>query len=244
MKVSAGWFVSTPCDVEFIGDMVKCNKFYVQAGFYERKDLSWVLALSQYSDKISSIHLPKGLTASDYAEGGVVDELMEAFNTNLFVVHPWADDLQHIVWTVNEREKFCLCLEGFSLSKGKGGVINLVENFGKDMRNSSHVGLCLDFSHIEPEVMNWQLAKALLPYTKMFHVSTVVDGKPHRPMHSTLSAILVKPLLHQFLQIPETPVMEVVLEYDKEYQKQLVMDVGRMNEWFEEKRRKFKDVQR
>jgi hypothetical protein len=242
MKVSAGWFVSTPCDVEFVGDLVNKYKYNVQVSFYERKDLTWVLALSQYSNRISAIHLPKELVLADYMEGGVVDELIEAFGVNLFVVHPWADDIQDIVGKVLEREKFCLCLEVFSLGRRKGGLIPLIESFGKDMY-SDYLGLCLDFSHIEPEVMGWQLVKAVLPYTKMFHVSTVVDDKPHRPLYSTLAATLVKPILNSFLMVPKTPVKEVVLEYDKEYKSDLLTDMGRMNELFERKRRKFKDVQ-
>jgi hypothetical protein len=240
MKVSAGWFVSTPCDVEFIKHLHGLER-NIQVSFYERQDLSWTLALSQYSDRVTSVHLPKGLSVSDYREGGVVDSLMDAFSTDLFVVHPWAEDLEIIVDVVLEREKFCLCLEGFSLGKGKGGVINLIERFGKVMRTYPHIGLCVDFSHIETEVMSWQLVKALLPYTKMLHVSTVVDGKPHRPMYSTLSTVLVRPLLNQFLQTPITSVKEVVVEYDKEFQKDLLKDTARLSEWVEEKRRKFKN---
>lgn len=233
---SIGWFISTSCDAQFVIDVIKGYTKKVHASFYEKKDLMYALALSEVSEGISSVHLPNGLALSDYAENGVVDNLRETLGVDLFVVHPWAEDLDYIVDCVMRREKYCLCLETFSFGKGKGSLLHLIEKYGRYMKDSPFLGLCFDFSHIAPEFMTWTLICPVLKYAKIFHVSEVKESKEGKEKWERHCPFEVRgpfhavSLLGQICTYPGPDVREVVLEYDKKHERRLVKDSFKLEE--------------
>lgn len=242
---SVGWFVSTPCDVEFVQGCVEKYTKFVHVSFYERQDLSYVLAVSPFAEMVHSVHLPKELQLVDYKEGGAVDTVADALGVVHFVVHPWAADLDSIVEEVMRRGEYCLCLEAFSFSKGRGSVMALIERYGTMMR-TSNLGMCFDFSHIEPELLTWSVVRGLMPYTKIFHVSAVSpNGEKHTPCLRGPSYHKTIKLLGQICLYP-ADVREIVLEYDKVYERELIKDSFRLDEFLQqiERRKKRKEKPR
>jgi len=239
---SISWFVQSKEDVEVIKEFAEWYKVSIQLAFYERKDLEFVKYCTDYSNRISSIHLPKGLTKRDYQEGGIVAELALKFDVDLFVVHPWADDLDKIVDSIVEQERFTLCLETFRINrKGGRNPIDLLAHYGRQFL-TPYVGLCVDFSHLDTEVCNYPFIKGLIPYTKMIHLSDRVKKAQHLPLYRQNSDYNAAGLIGQILILPNLPVREIVLEYMKEYKPPLTKHIFSLTELIQRKRRRFGDA--
>ena len=243
VKGSISWFISSKEDVEFVKEYIKSYKFNVELAFYELKDLDFVGDLLDVDTKyISSIHLPKGLTYDDYFNNmGVVRELRKTFDVDLFVVHPWSDDLDRICNRLIEgEESYCLCLEGFrSKKEGRGNVFRLLADFGKYIQ-TGWVGLCLDFSHLDAEMCNWNVVKNLLPYTKMIHASCKIGKQQHAPIFPIRGEwINAVSLIGSILSVEDLKVQEIVLEYMKPYKESLVKHSFWLHSYIQEKRRRW-----
>jgi hypothetical protein len=243
IKSSISWFISSKEDVEFVKDYIKSYKFNVQLAFYERNDLDFVDDLVDIDPKyVSSIHLPKGLTYEDYAhEGGVVKNLRDAFNVDLFVVHPWLEDLDRVCnRLVAGEEGYSLCLEVFRSKKtGQGNVFRLLADFGKYFQ-TDWVGLCLDLSHLEKELCHWTVFKNFLPYTKMIHASCKIGKQQHTPVFPIRGEwINAVSLISSTLSIKNLEVREIVLEYMKQYKVNLVKHGFWLQGYVQEKRRRW-----
>lgn len=243
IKGSISWFISSKEDVEFVKEYIECYKYNVELAFYELKDLEYVGDLLDIDPKyISSIHLPKGLVYSDYAfDGGVVKDLKRAFNVDLFVVHPWLEDLDRVCKRLAEGESgYCLCLEAFRSKKtGKGNLFTLLANFGQYCQ-TDWVGLCLDFSHLDAELCNWKIVKNFLPYTKMIHASCRIGKQQHSPVFPIRGEwINAVSLLGSILSIKDLKVREIVLEYMKQYKESLVKHSFWLQSYVQEKRRRW-----
>jgi len=243
MKVisSISWFVASVKDVEFIREFIEAYHFNVQVGFYEKKDLALVERFIDFpTEYISSVHLPKGLNLGDYKHSnGIVSTLRSTFGVDLFVVHPWADDLDKIVDFVNEAEQFCLCLEIFpSRKRRQGSPFQLLADYGRILKED-YVGLCADFSHIDDELTGYTFLKGLLPYTKMIHASSRIGRVGHVPLFKKNSVINGVNLLGQLLDVKDLKVREIVLEYNKEYHKDLTKHIFWLVEWVNRKRKRW-----
>lgn len=242
IKGSISWFVQEKSDVEFVRNFIEGYKFNVELAFYELKDLDLVDGLLDIpSEYISSIHLPNGLTHKDYTdEAGIVKNLANMFEVDLFVVHPWAPDLMAIADAVVEEERYCLCLEAFRSKKtGQGNPFRLLADFGKHFQ-TDWMGLCIDFSHLPDELSKYGVIKHLLPYTKMVHASGRVAGKQeHVPIFLHGAEMNAASVIGQMLAIKELRVREVVLEYMKQYKEYLVRNIFWLNGSIRDKRRKW-----
>lgn len=243
VKGSISWFISSKEDVEFVKEYIKCYKFNVELAFYELKDLYFVGDLMDIDTKyVSSIHLPKGLLYSDYVnEGGVVKELAKNFNVDLFVVHPWSDDLDRVCRRLIEGEEgYCLCLEVFRSKKsGKGNAFRLLADFGQYLQ-TDWVGLCIDFSHLDLELCNWIVIRGFLPYTKMIHASCRVEKQQHAPVFPIRGEwINAVSLISSILSVKDLKVREIVLEYMKQYKESLVKHSFWLQSYIREKRRRW-----
>lgn len=244
VKGSISWFISSKEDVEFVKEYIESYKFNVELAFYEPKDLEYVGDLMDIpTEYISSIHLPKGLVYSDYFhDGGVVRDLKKRFDVDLFVVHPWSDDLDRICNRLVEGEEgYCLCLEAFGAKKqqAKGNPFYLLTNFGKYFQ-SDWVGMCLDFSHLDAEMCNWKIVKNFLPYTKMIHASCRIEKQQHTPVFPIRGEwINAVSLIGSILSVKDLKVREIVLEYMKQYKESLVKHSFWLQSYIQEKRRRW-----
>jgi len=243
VRGSISWFISSKEDVEFVKEYIKSFKFNVELAFYELKDLDFVNDLLDIpTEYISSIHLPKGLVYSDYAfEDGIVKSLKRTFDVDLFVVHPWLDDLDRVCNRLREGEAgYCLCLEVFPSKKlGQGNAFRLLADFGKFCQ-TDWVGLCLDFSHLDTEMCNWTIIKNFLPYTKMIHASCRIEKQQHTPVFPIRGEwINAVSLIGSILSIKDLKVREIVLEYMKQYKKSLVKHSFWLQSYIQEKRRRW-----
>lgn len=242
IRGSISWFIADKEDVDFVVEFTKGYKFNVELGFYELKDLDLLNDLLDVpSEYISSIHLPKGLTHRDYIDDkGIVKNLAETFDVDMFVVHPWATDLFAIAASVVEMEEYCLCLETFRSKKtGQGNPFRLLADFGKHFQ-TDWMGLCLDFSHLAPELCHFNVLKYWLPYTKVIHASGCADGKQqHVPIFLHGSEINAVSVIGQTLAVKNLKVREIVLEYMKQYKEYLVRNIFWLNSSIQEKRRKW-----
>lgn len=243
IKGSISWFISSKEDVEFVKEYIKSYKFNVELAFYELKDLDFVDDLLDIDETyISSIHLPKGLVYSDYInEGGIVKNLASRFDVDLFVVHPWLEDLERVAKRLIDEERYCLCLEAFRARKQqvKGNPFYLLANFGKYFQ-SDWVGLCLDFSHLDAELCNWKIVKNFLPYAKMIHASCRIGKQQHTPVFPIRGEwINAVSLIGQILSIKDLKIREIVLEYMKQYKENLVKHSFWLQSYVQEKRRRW-----
>lgn len=239
IKASISWFVESQTDVDFIKSLIEEFKVNVQLAFYSRKSVEWANSFLGCSDeRITSIHLPKGMELVDYKEGGVVETLRHAFNVDLFVVHPWAHDLDAIVKYVAEKGEFCLCLENFASKSSKGSPFRLLANYGKLLK-TENLGLCIDLSHLNPSLCNHDFIRGVLPYTKMIHASNQLGKAKHLPIFRSNSDINALNLIGQLLSVKELKVREIVIEYMKEYQKDTVKHVMHVSRWIAEKRKRW-----
>lgn len=240
---SVGWFIESEEDIEVVNAFVDGYVQFVHASFYERQSLyDWFEFLFPFSHKINSIHLPNELTLSDYKTGGIVPVLQGKLGVNMFSVHPWADDLDAIVNEVLENQTYTLCLETFPCKRSKdGNLFTLLARFGRYMLMSDRIGLTLDLSHMDDEIANYTVIKSILPYTRIIHMSCRIKKKGHLPIFTQHSDVNARNLVGQVLNINPLPVREVVLEYNKEYKKDLIKHIFWLKDVIQAKRRKFKD---
>lgn len=240
ITASASWFIKEEEDVEVVKGFAHLN-MNIQLAFYEREKAEkfmWHPGLIEAKDNITSIHLPKHLTVSDYKSDGIVSELKNLYGTNLFVVHPWADDLPNIVDTVREQE-MVLCLETFK--KGGASPFSLLAQFGDELQ-TEHLGLCVDFSHLETDLVTVGFIKGLLPYTKMWHVSNRLGKQQHLPIFVQDADTHAHRVVARVLDVPNFPVQEIVLEYMPQYQRQLTKQYFWLHSYVIQKRKKIRSV--
>lgn len=234
---SISWFVSNQEDVDIVKEFAIGAKMNIQLAFYERRDAEkWMYKLVECSPFVTSIHLPKGLELNDYNANGLVNELSIIYGTRRFVVHPWSKDLFEIAEFVRDAN-WTLSLECFS-RKGAGSPFSLLVQYG-DQFTEEHLGLCVDFSHLDSDLATVGFIKGLLPYTKMYHVSNRCGKQQHLPLFVQTADTNVHRILSQVLIIPDFPVQDIVLEYMPEYKHKL----GKQYYWLESyilgKRRRF-----
>jgi hypothetical protein len=241
---SVGWFISDEDDIEIVNEFADGLGQYVHASFYEWHDLfTWWEYLMPVCHKINSIHLPNNLTLKDYKVGGIVPKLQDRLGVNMFTVHPWADDLNDILVEVL-NQNYSLCLENFPCKSKKsqnGNLFNLLARFGRYMLMSDRVGLTLDLSHMDDEIANYTVVKSVLPYTRIIHMSCRVGKVQHLPIFRQHSDVNARNLVGQVLNINPLPVHEIVLEYDKQYRKDLVKHIFWLKDLIQAKRRRFQN---
>jgi hypothetical protein len=233
---SVSWFVKNQKDADIVKEFTIDLGINVQLAFYERRDAdNWMFKLAECSSCVSSIHLPKGLNISDYHKDGIVGELVSIYGTKRFVVHPWSRDLPYIVDMVRDN-KWLLNLECFS-RKGAGNPFLLLAQYGEEFLED-HVGLCVDFSHLESELANPTFVKGLLPYTKMLHVSNRLGKQQHLPVFVQTADTNAHQILAQVLEVPKFPVQDIVLEYMPDYHDRLGKQYYWLDSYIQQKRRK------
>lgn len=239
---SIGWFIESEDDVEFVEDVTMRFTHYCHVSFYERQHAEDYFELClPYSEKINSIHLPKGLHLSDYKKGGLVHEMYTALGVKLFNVHPWADDLTGIVQEIIDNQDYTLCLETFSLKKpgNAGNPLFLLSHFGGYMLQSDKIRLTIDLSHLDNEVANYVFVRSLLPYSGMIHMSCRLKNNQHLPIFAHQSDVNARNIVGQVLSLPDCPIREIVLEYMREYRPQLEKHIWWLNDLINSKRRRF-----
>ncbi len=209
VTVSVGIFIGGTDDIAFIDTYSMWDRF-VSVGFYQMEDLRFLDDLMPYASCFSSVHLPKDLEPEHFEEGSLIDDLMDRFKVNRFVIHPWSPKMDSIVRTTVERRKFQLNLETFDTNKM--GVFELIERYGKLFRFSPYLGMCVDTSHLKPTLCSYDVMKLLNPYTKVIHYSANVMGQPHQHIFKSLE---LKKVMTQYVRLPLLKMEELVLEYDK-----------------------------
>jgi hypothetical protein len=234
---SISWFVREQKDADIVKEFAIDLGYNVQLAFYERLDAEkWMWKLAECSPAVSSIHLPKGLELDDYNANGLVKELSDIYDTKRFVVHPWSKDLFEIAEFVRMAE-WTLSFECFS-RKGSANPFLLLARFG-DQLIEDHLGLCVDFSHLENDLATIGFIKGLLPYTKMLHVSNRLGKQQHLPLFMQTADTNAHRILSQILLVPEFPVKDIVLEFMPEYKDKLGKQYIWLNSYVQQKRRKF-----
>jgi len=243
VKLGVSKWVASEEDVDLLKEFVAYDA-KVQVAFHTRELAEkWFSSfLDVPRGAISSIHLPKGLLPQDYMDGGLVDTLVEAFDVRSVVVHPWCNELDEIVDIVKRKQKYTLNLEVFCWKdlNGKASPFTLIEKYGKDMRDE-WIGLCMDFSHLLSEMITFSFFKALLPYTKMYHISGRKGDSQHLPFLRKDLDVAVQPILTRLLEqkrIPEYWILEYMPEYYIDLKKHYFL----LRETVNSKRRKYGDL--
>ena len=233
---SVGIFIECEQDVAYLEEATKNLGLNVHLSFYDRTLYDkYKHDCSDASAYITSVHLPKGLTVSDYSESGLVGEARGLFNVDLFNVHPWSPDLSAIADVV-KQEGYTLCLETFR--KGQGSPFWLLETFGEALRED-HLGLCVDFSHLELDLANYGFLKGLLPYMKMIHASNRLQDDQHLPVFHQGCDTNAQGYMSRLLDVKDFPVREVVLEYMPKYRDKYVKQFAWLNTIILQKRRRY-----
>lgn len=233
---SVGIFISDEKDVTYLKEATQNLGLNVHLSFYEiRLYDKYKFACADVAKNITSIHLPNGLAVSEYSKNGLVGEARGLFNVDLFNVHPWSRDLSTIV-SIVKQEGYTLCLEVFR--KGQGSPFWLLETFGEELRQD-HLGLCMDFSHLELELANYSFLKNMLPYTKMIHASNRMKNKQHLPVFHQGCDTNAQGYVSQLLDVKDLFVREIVLEYMPEYRDKFVKQFAWLNTIILQKRRRY-----
>jgi len=234
---SISWFVKDQRDVDIVKEFAIDLAINVQVAFYERRDAeNWMYKIAECSPSVTSIHLPKGLEVNDYDANGIVAELSSLYDIKRFVVHPWCKDLMHIAEFVKMAE-WTLSFECFS-RKGAANPFLLLAQFGEEFKEN-HIGLCVDFSHLETDLATPGFVKGLLPYTKMLHISNRLKKQQHLPIFVQSSDTNAQQILAQVLDVPSCPVKDMVLEYMPDYRDRLAKQYYWLESYIQQKRRKF-----
>lgn len=233
---SVGIFIGCEQDVVYLKEATNHLGMNVHLSFYERESYDkYKYACADVAKYVTSVHLPKGLAVSEYSKSGLVGEARGLFNVDLFNVHPWSRDLPTIV-SVVKQEGYTLCLEAFK--KGQGSPFWLLETFGEELRQD-HLGLCMDYSHLELELANYSFLKNMLPYTKMIHASNRMKNNQHLPVFHQGCDTNAQSYVSQLLDVKDFPVREIVLEYMSEYRDKLVKQFAWLNTIILQKRRRY-----
>lgn len=243
IKQSIGWSIHSQEDVEFVREFIDGYKFDVQLGFFSREDIDlWLDSFLSFPiEHVSAVHLPKGLELDDFtSESGVVHRLSAILGARRFVVHPWSPELPAIVEYVDSLEKFVLCLENFGAKNKDGNPFTLLAQYGKYL-TGDYIGLCLDFSHLGVELAQYPIIRGLLPYTKMLHVSDRIGKHVHCPLFRPNAGVNGVHLLAQIMSVKNLRIQEVVLEYDRQYQRELCKHIFWLVEFVTRKRLKCGD---
>jgi len=237
---SVGWFIEDESDVEYVHNMTLSWGVNVHLSFYSLESIKTLAQFVDCADFINSIHLPNGLTVKDFERGGVVHMAHTMLGVNLFNIHPWNPDLQSIVEEVIDQNEYELCLETFKLRTDKiGNPMRQLAQYGRYMLESDMIGLTVDLTHIEPEVCNYTFVRSLLPFTKIIHMSETIDGKKHQPIFTGPTGNSnVRNIVGMCLDIPQLPVREFVLEYDREFRGKLFKHHQWLKNLIFEKRRR------
>lgn len=240
---SMGWFIESMEDVETVNSFADGYGQFVHLSFYDWAHLfSYWEYCMPISHMVNSIHLSNNLTLKDYKKGGIVPKLQDRLGVQMFTVHPWADDLDSIVQEVLNNQTYSLCLENFPCKKSKdGNLFMLLARFGRYMLMSDRIGLTLDLSHMDDDIANYTVVKSVLPYTRIIHMSCRIKKSGHLPIFKQYSDVNARNLVGQVLNINPLPVQEIVLEYNKEYKKDLVKHIFWLKNLIQAKRRRFKD---
>jgi len=246
MKPSVGVFVKDEADVQFVKSVIDSYDFNVHLSFHARNDLDLAPSLiGDYEDNITSIHLPNGLGALDFRPDGVVTNLSEMFNVDLFVIHPWIYEMDEVVETVVNNGLYTLCLENFPAKSRKrnslADPVYAVGKYGKYLEGD-FLGLCIDFSHLDTGVSNYTFLRSFIPYTKILHVSSRLGKAQHLPIFKRTEEINPNRLLSKLFTVPDLKIREVVLEYMAVYRKNLIKDQFWLIQYMQQKRKKFGDV--
>jgi hypothetical protein len=167
-----------------------------------------------------------------------VPTLAEIYNVKRFVIHPFGDDVIHMVDRAREMG-ITLCLETFGRSQAN--PFTMLAVYGGELQ-ADHLGMCVDFSHLKDSFANGDFIKELLPYTKVWHVSNRVGKDQHLPLFYKEKGIHPHGILSRLLQIPNFPVQEIVLEYMKEYRSRLIKDYLWLNSYIIKKRKHHESV--
>jgi hypothetical protein len=239
---SVGWFVETAEDTEFIRYMTRTMNVFVHLSFYERHTIDESAQFLDCREYINSVHLPNELSVSDFKAGGVVQQVSEFLDVKLFNIHPWCPDLVEIIEEVLTNHDYTLCLETFKLKTDKiGNVMRQLAQFGGYMLRSDRIGLTLDLTHLEPEVMNYTFVRGVLPFVKIIHMSQTVGKKKHQPIFTGVQSenASARRVVGSILSLREFPVQEIVLEYEKEFKRMLYKHSQWLTNFIIQKRRKF-----
>lgn len=243
-KLGASWWIASENDCEILKEFAIGYDANVQVSFYTRELAEeWLPNLLDIpKGKVGSIHLPKGLLPVDYEKGGLVDTLVEAFDVQSVVVHPWCVELPEIVSIVQERKKYVLNLEVFAWKdlNGKASPFTLIEKFGNAMRED-WIGLCMDSSHLVPELITFSFFKALIPYTKMYHLSGKLGDKQHMPITKKELDAPIQTIISRLLDLKVVPPVWI-LEYMPEYYNDLKKNYFWLRDLITSKRRKYGDI--
>lgn len=216
---SVGWFVAGQEDADVVNEFTLDLLMNVQLSFYLRQDMEkWGWEFVESKDFIHTIHLCKGIRESDFFKGNIVSELAALYDVKRFVIHPFSDDVIHMVDRARELG-ITLCLETFQ--RHQANPFTMLAMYGEELE-ADHLGMCVDFSHLTDKLANEEFIKGLLPYTKLWHVSNRVGKNQHLPVFTNELGIHPQGILSRLLDIPKFPVQEIVLEYMKEYKAQLI----------------------
>jgi hypothetical protein len=107
------------------------------------------------------------------------------------------------------------------------------------MLQSEKIRLTVDLSHLDNEVANYVFVRSLLPYSKLMHVSGRLKNNQHIPIFAHQSDVNARNIVGQTLSLPDCPIEEFILEYMKEYKKQLEKHVFWLSDLINSKRRRF-----
>lgn len=233
---SIGIFISDEQDVSYLREATQNLGMSVHLSFYERALYDkYKFDCSFASKQITSVHLPKGLTVSDYSQAGLVGEARGLFDVDLFNVHPWSPDLRAIA-SVVKQEGYTLCFETFR--KGQGSPFWLLETFGEELRQD-HLGLCVDLCHLELDLVSYGFLKNMLPYTKMIHASNRKEKSQHLPVFYQDCDTNAQGYISKLLDVKDFPVREIVLEYMPKYRDKFVKQFAWLNTIILQKRRRY-----
>jgi len=245
IKFGIGQFIDSERDVEIAKEFAIGYQAYVQLGFYSRGSFEkWMPSLLDIPrGQVSVVHLPKGLLPFDFEEGGAVDTMMEAFGAKAAVLHPWCNELDEIVRLVRLKERYSLNLELFSWKdlNGKASPFTLIEKYGEQLREP-WLGLTVDFSHLVSELVSFSFFKALIPYTKVYHISGRMGDSQHLPILKQGLEPPVQPILTRLLEQKRVP-EHFILEYMPEYYLDLKKHYFMFKDTINSKRRKYGNVQ-
>jgi len=233
---SVGWFIADQKDVDIVREFTLDLKMNVQLSFYLRQEaekFGWDFV--ECKDKIHTIHLPKGLRESDFFPGNMVSEFSALYDVKRFVIHPFSDDVIHMVDRARELD-ITLCLETFN--RGQANPFTMLAMYGGEL-TAEHLGMCVDFSHLKDGLATEEFIKGLLPYTKVWHVSNRVGKDQHLPINTKDLGIHPVGILSRLLPLPKFPVEEIVLEYMKEYKAKLIKNYFWLDSYIMKKRRQF-----
>lgn len=237
VNTSVGWFVGDDEDIKTVEGFYGMG-MNIQLSFYKKEHAEkymWNERLIACSKNINVIHLPNGLTASDYTKDGMVGKLRFLYGVHLFVVHPWdTEGLADIAYQA-QKDDFTVCFETFQ--KGKASPFRLLAQFGDEFIEP-HLGLCVDFSHLPTDLVTASFVAGLLPYTKMWHLSNKRGKEQHLPVFVQDADTNVHRVISNVLTIPDFPVQEIVLEYMREYEPKLAKNYFWLNTYVINKRRK------